>query len=542
MNKLLFTLLLILTGFSSSKVLATAQFGDLLMLDGKRVVIYSTPLEDLFKSRKSRPEFESLSSALWRGYIALWKIEKAKLYLVSIHKQGRGKDILGEKIPLSFVFPGEKKTSPVEATWFTGALRIPEGEELRYVHMGFGTIHERDRYIAIKAGKVTNTKVVDNKGKGATQSNADLSWVAMGDGSIKDKGDWVDARNLYLKPAIDILLADGLVKTRGVYFAKSDDDPAMLIIFQTPTTEAHRYGLKNIPKEPKIVNGSHVEIETKFDAENSHFLVEKIRSLRPGETMHHPDYTVPKKPEPKPIREFSIETIEKLGSELYFRGGLLFNASDLVSKKFPEIEKMNFAGTIADVAKEKSKVYFLRSSDEHGIKQGYVVAYDHKKEEFSVEAKLDDPVPEKIKLRNTAKQTAIEAIPGFYDRPYNFVVLDDPDGEGFLVYSIAGAKSEKEIVIGGHTRISVSPDGKKAEAVDALYNSLLILKSETSEDEEVVAAMMSHVVSNTPVETHVFQSILHDREFWVITNDAMQWKIKDGKISKEGKVQKDTEK
>lgn len=56
-------------------------------------------------------------------------------------------------------FPGKKE---VFADWFTGDLRLPDGEDLEYIHHGYGGDHERDIIISMEAGNVTSTKVIDN--------------------------------------------------------------------------------------------------------------------------------------------------------------------------------------------------------------------------------------------------------------------------------------------------------------------------------------------------------------------------------------------
>ena len=42
---------------------------------------------------------------------------------------------------------------------------------------------------------------------------------------------------------------------------------------------------------------------------------------------------------------------------------------------------------------------------------------------------------------------------------------------------------------------------------------------------------MTHIVSNTPVETHVFLSLLHNIDFFVMTPDDTIWRVSEGAIS-----------
>ena len=51
--------------------------------------------------------------------------------------------------------------SPVFAEWFSGKLRIPLGETLQYVHMGYGSLYEKDLFIAVEKGIVVGEQTID---------------------------------------------------------------------------------------------------------------------------------------------------------------------------------------------------------------------------------------------------------------------------------------------------------------------------------------------------------------------------------------------
>ena len=88
------------------------------------------------------------STACWRGYLGTWEIRDGRFYLVGL----RGRLQLRE---------GE----PIFAEWFSGVLRVPKGEMLQYVHMGYGSVHEQEVHIKIENGVVLTTRVIDNRGK-----------------------------------------------------------------------------------------------------------------------------------------------------------------------------------------------------------------------------------------------------------------------------------------------------------------------------------------------------------------------------------------
>src|SRR6266511_5467673 len=65
--------------------------------------------------------------------------------------------------------------------------------------------------------------------------------------------------------------------------------------------------------------------------------------------------------------------------------------------------------------------------------------------------------------RKRAKQAAMAALHGkLFNIRYDYIVLDDPDGSGFLVYALGRTNDPNEIVLAGHFRVTVSADGGRA--------------------------------------------------------------------------------
>lgn len=134
----------------------TAQIGERLIYEGCEVSMCSEPLGDFFAFGGRNPEFESNCTALWRGYVGTWEIVGDRLYIVSL--SGALKD--GTEATLETVFPGYPDR--VFAHWYSGTLRIPEGKQLEYVHMGYASTYERDRLLKIEKGLVVSTHVRQN--------------------------------------------------------------------------------------------------------------------------------------------------------------------------------------------------------------------------------------------------------------------------------------------------------------------------------------------------------------------------------------------
>lgn len=163
----IFLLLLRTTTF----VFATGQAPDKIIYEGKKFDLFSNPLEALYANDKSkRPKFMSIpngsSSANWRGYVASWEIADNKLYLTAIDSWFCEPSILTENhcraVTVDDIVGKEVDGKSFFATWFSGELRVPDGKELLYVHMGYGSVYERDMMFTVDSGNAVKLKVIDN--------------------------------------------------------------------------------------------------------------------------------------------------------------------------------------------------------------------------------------------------------------------------------------------------------------------------------------------------------------------------------------------
>ena len=155
--QVLTAILLGLLLLGSNSAWATAQMPDLIIIEGQEHHLYSNPLEKYFGPDNPRPKFRRWHTANWRGYVATWEIDGGVLYLKAL----RAKLPTGEMVGLEYLFPEHK--GRVEATWFTGKLRVPQGKRLQYRHMGYQSVFERDLIITIEAGKVVDQQVLHNR-------------------------------------------------------------------------------------------------------------------------------------------------------------------------------------------------------------------------------------------------------------------------------------------------------------------------------------------------------------------------------------------
>ncbi|RTZ96680.1 MAG: hypothetical protein DSY90_09750 [Deltaproteobacteria bacterium] len=138
----------------------TSQVHENLILDGKKTsMAFCPPLPENDARVAELPDGRIsggdifFSTACWRQYIGTWEIRDNKFYLVKL----KGKYRL-------------KSKTPVLAEWFTGTLRIPRGKILEYVHMGYGSVYEKELHIKIRNGIVIKTRTIDNRNKDMDKS------------------------------------------------------------------------------------------------------------------------------------------------------------------------------------------------------------------------------------------------------------------------------------------------------------------------------------------------------------------------------------
>lgn len=303
----------------ASEAYGTLQVPEKILYKGQEYQLACVPLEKYFDANHPKPaKLHGTSSACVRGYVGTWEIKDKKLYLRSLERPRREPR---EEIPLSLVF--EDRKPPIEATWYTGVLRMPHGEMLRTAAMvvysldhdndlyaGFERgptfwIYEKDIYIRVERGNVVSEYFVDNKGKGAAQSVRDWGWVASGSGPVKDDFKWHDFRDVVSEGFSQYKKSGKSFRTRCVFWEDKKRKEEMLWVPATPVTELIGMSPKSMPKNYAPKTGEHLEINAHFEKEAAGYSlhVGSVRPLKPGETMHHPEFKPPDKPLTKPAEK-----------------------------------------------------------------------------------------------------------------------------------------------------------------------------------------------------------------------------------------------
>lgn len=150
-NFLLFTLLLLNFG----KSFATGQIPDYLITENDTLSLHCNPMESYFE-KNPLPEnlLAQRSTALWRGYIAYFKIVNNRLVLENIYKEEYYRDEKGNHKEKLISIYGKifKEDKNFECNFYSGVLICPFGKRIEYVHMGYSSIYENYKLYEIKDG------------------------------------------------------------------------------------------------------------------------------------------------------------------------------------------------------------------------------------------------------------------------------------------------------------------------------------------------------------------------------------------------------
>jgi hypothetical protein len=124
-----------------------------------------------------------------------------------------------------------------------------------------------------------------------------------------------------------------------------------------------------------------------------------------------------------------------------------------------------------------------------------------------------------------ARQVAIAALPETHQPINPVLVPGEANGErGILVYLLAGTKKPNVAVFGRHFRALVPVDGDAVTYMMPLSNSPLEVPTRGPNGEQPEALVVSQVVTDFPLETHVFTSLLVKKPVYVGTQRGV-WRV-----------------
>jgi hypothetical protein len=233
-----------------------------------------------------------------------------------------------------------------------------------------------------------------------------------------------------------------------------------------------------------------------------------------------------------PIRTFDIATTERLGRAIFEQDGLAAQATDVLFAQHLDLAKEGLHGWIIDFSTSPNRVDFVRDH-EGTLEAAYEIAFSmDSKPRFSAlpaHALAADELAQfnarNLVLRNIEKPCS---------RSYNTVVLKEPNSDRWLVWALAATNKPNVILFGGHYRFTISRDGTSIVSRDALSRSCLEVdaKPKQQANEQPVGLYVTNPVSEMPLETHVYLSLLFRTPIFVGTSDRAVWSVDHGHMTR----------
>jgi len=136
----------------------SAQIAETLIFDEAALPMCSNPLDAWLSEQHIVLRTDRSSLCCLRGYPGTWQVRRGHLYLVALRAYG-GRGVVqrpglqaSSELSLAGLFP--EAHGPVCADWYSGRLRCPLGEVLKYRDTGYDSLYEQDMLVDIARGRI----------------------------------------------------------------------------------------------------------------------------------------------------------------------------------------------------------------------------------------------------------------------------------------------------------------------------------------------------------------------------------------------------
>lgn len=235
-------------------------------------------------------------------------------------------------------------------------------------------------------------------------------------------------------------------------------------------------------------------------------------------------------PEPGPIESWPLEKISAMGREIHTQDVAAWVATDALLAHLGDAGPGKLAGWIVVPDGAGLLVRFVQLDDEK-LTAGFDVRVVDGVAGPVVDVR-DQPLSNVEQARFHARQTAIANLGDLQcTESWNSVVTSDPDGDGWLVWLLAATSRPGVVPMGGHYRFMISADGRSVMRRDQLSVGCLNMSRPPESQGRPTMMFVTHIVSDTPVETHVFLSLqtglaivigVGEDEAWIVDGTAIE--------------------
>ncbi len=224
---------------------------------------------------------------------------------------------------------------------------------------------------------------------------------------------------------------------------------------------------------------------------------------------------------PVQIEEWSHERVSSLGRRIFLHDRAAWLATDALRANVTAEDIAQVRGWIVVEDPAGLLVRFAREAD-GAILPGWDVSVGESAGPVSP-APAGSTFSSSELAQFAARNTAGRGLGALRcSRTMNSVVFEDPDGDGWLVWLLAATTEPGLIPVGGHYRFTISSDGSTIVRRDQLSNSCLNMRDDRrGPNGERAGLVVNQIVSNGPVETHVFLSLLNQTPIYVAADGKL---------------------
>lgn len=225
------------------------------------------------------------------------------------------------------------------------------------------------------------------------------------------------------------------------------------------------------------------------------------------------------------VEPWSLSRTGATGTAIFVQDRAAWRATDVLMAHFDGKPPQGLIGWIVVEQGEDHLVRFL-SGDPTAPLPGYDILVDKNGRPGEAIKSGDAILPDDQIAHYLARNTATANIGVLRcGARYNPVVLDDPESDGWLVWTLAATTDANIVPMGGHYRFHISADGRTVEKREQLSNGCLNMdRRQAGQDGQPAALMTTVLVAPQPLEVHVFLSLLNRLPIYVAAGDKI-WTV-----------------
>jgi hypothetical protein len=230
--------------------------------------------------------------------------------------------------------------------------------------------------------------------------------------------------------------------------------------------------------------------------------------------------------------QFTIQEVEQIGKAMYFQDALAARASDILVREQSKFPARPISGWVTAFDDTDQLVIFVTATADRVVPTFLVRPLAQVNRQFEAVDSLN--LSESLVSQFFARKLAISSITSPCSNRYNTIALVEKATGNHIVWAIAASIDPNDIVIGGHIRFTIDPSGRRVISTDKLSASCLVMRKDDPmlpKGATLSGLNVSHVVSQQPVETHVFTNYLYKIDMSIVTPDGKMWLLQQGVFS-----------